>query len=251
MSFHQLQCHFSEAVWDAEYGLAKVVKPVGKFIAHGMGHVNIYVGGLCLFPEEMVFMMESNNLEATPGGAGDGVPLSMSKAWDIMLKSGVSLEQYAVFSNLSRLGYKVVRHNMAQKLPQVVSLEPGTSSTPVRHQPASGESTLNTSFASSHDQNDDDIEILDIEVDRKRTNLSSGKPAAFQSKDTKTKSKSSKSMISQICAEILDLVVGQAVVTKLNKDELDQSKDSSGVSQTLLRFFISFYFVLSFLFCYV
>ena len=54
-------------------------KPVGKFfshVGHGMGHINIYVGGLCLFPEEMVFMMESNNLEATADG---GLPLSMAK----------------------------------------------------------------------------------------------------------------------------------------------------------------------------
>ena len=35
-------------------------------------------------------MMEKNKLEATTMA---GVPLSLSKAWDIMLKSGVSLEQ--------------------------------------------------------------------------------------------------------------------------------------------------------------
>ena len=53
-----------------------------------------------LLPEEMVFMMEKNKLETTTMA---GVPLSLAKAWDIMLKSGVSLEQVmTAFLNVSK-----------------------------------------------------------------------------------------------------------------------------------------------------
>ena len=171
---------------------------------------------------------------------------NLNQAWDILLKSGVSLEQYTVFSVLSRLGYRVVRHNMAQKLPQVVSLEPGASSTTVR---PDGESSLNTSLASctsepaskSDSNNDEDIEIVEIEQ--------SPSKEPFESKDTKSRNKSSKSFMWQICADIIDTLVVQAAVTsQWSKEQLDYSADSSEVSYLRALVFFNFEIVLSTIF---
>ena len=46
-------CKITEAVWDPNYGLAKVTNAVGKWSVFGhniFGHNNVYVGGRCLFP---------------------------------------------------------------------------------------------------------------------------------------------------------------------------------------------------------
>ena len=46
-------CEITEAVWDPNYGLAKVTNAVGKWSVFGhniFGHNNVYVGGRCLFP---------------------------------------------------------------------------------------------------------------------------------------------------------------------------------------------------------
>ena len=71
-----------------------------------LGHV--VDGQLCLYPEEALFLLECNNLLVTFGE----VDMSLQQGYELLLNDGCSLEEYWTFSTLSRLGYKVVRHQV-------------------------------------------------------------------------------------------------------------------------------------------
>ena len=102
----------SEGVWDGT--VVKIVKAIGK-VWEVVGFVDPELGNLCCHPEEALFLMESNNLEITH----NGIPLSIQTAFQ-SLTNVCSLEHYLVYSHLSRLGYKVVRHKGGSRLPKVL-----------------------------------------------------------------------------------------------------------------------------------
>lgn len=61
-----------------------------------------------LFPEEALFLIESNLLSLTV----NGVSLSVQEAFQLLLspENGLTKEEYMVYAHLRRLGYIVVRH---------------------------------------------------------------------------------------------------------------------------------------------
>ncbi|KAJ2946229.1 hypothetical protein O0L34_g5164 [Tuta absoluta] len=93
----------SQAEWREELMLAEVLKKVGghwQYIGHNVGKT-IY-----LHPEEALFLMEVNCLRLTY----NGVIVSLQQAYSLLLRSKISILQYKVYASLSRIGYKVFRH---------------------------------------------------------------------------------------------------------------------------------------------
>ncbi|KAK3927821.1 tRNA-splicing endonuclease subunit Sen54 [Frankliniella fusca] len=92
------------AVWDHRKQLAKVTKRTGKhFQALGFEKE----GALYLYPEEALFLLETNSLELTFGG----VPVSIQQGYSLLLGSstGCDLNEYRTYSYLLRQGYKLLR----------------------------------------------------------------------------------------------------------------------------------------------
>lgn len=98
--------NLSAADWKPELMRAQVTKKVGKHwevFGHNKDNCE------WLFPEEALFMLETNTLELSY----DGVPVSVQKAYTILInnsKTDCTLSEYRVYSHLSRQGYRVVRH---------------------------------------------------------------------------------------------------------------------------------------------
>ncbi|XP_078611683.1 tRNA-splicing endonuclease subunit Sen54-like [Branchiostoma floridae x Branchiostoma japonicum] len=95
--------NLSTAIWLEDVGLAEVTVDKGKFWHH-IGHTN--EGKKYLYPEEAVFLMETNAIEVY----WNNVPLAVQQAYAMMLGNKVSMEQYQVYAHLSRLGYILMRH---------------------------------------------------------------------------------------------------------------------------------------------
>ena len=93
----------SEAVWDMGKDLAKVTKPCNRHWGV-MGHT--VDNGLHLYPEEALFLLESNAIEVKL----NDVAMSIQQSYEVMLAKDCSLDEYRVYSHLTRQGYKVVRH---------------------------------------------------------------------------------------------------------------------------------------------
>ncbi len=93
----------SEAVWVVDKDKARVTKPTGKQW-DVFGHV--VDNEFHLSPEEALFMLESESIQITC----DSVPMSLQQAYEAMLGKDCNLEEYLTFAHLTRLGYKVVRH---------------------------------------------------------------------------------------------------------------------------------------------
>lgn len=93
----------SEADWDADRGLAVVTKQSGK-------HWDVfgrYVDNqLQLLPEEALFLLETNAIDIK----FQSISMSIQQCYETFLGAKCSLNEYRTFSNLNRLGYKVVRH---------------------------------------------------------------------------------------------------------------------------------------------
>jgi len=208
----------SEAVWEPGLRLARMVKPVGKHW-ETIGHFVTFDDSqqMCLFPEEFVFLMESNNLEVT-SSSKNGVPLSLQAAYDLMLGSGVSLEHFTVYSHLSRLGYKVVRHNNAEKLPSVLNIRADLRDK--NDQNGKPEETWET-------QDDEDIEVVEIGNDDREAEIKGTKDTS----GAKFKNKSKK-MAFDIARDILLLEIVEAAVAKSVAAEA-ASLDTTGESLEL------------------
>ncbi|CAH1274464.1 TSEN54 [Branchiostoma lanceolatum] len=95
--------NLSKAIWLEDQGLAEVTVDKGKFWHH-IGHSN--EGKKYLYPEEAVFLMETNAIEVY----WNKLPLAIQQAYAMMLGNRVSMEQYQVYAHLSRLGYILIRH---------------------------------------------------------------------------------------------------------------------------------------------
>ena len=93
----------SEALWDMGKDLAKVTKPCNRHWGV-MGHT--VDDGLHLYPEEALFLLESNAIEVKL----NDVAMSIQQSYEVMLAKDCSLDEYRVYSHLTRQGYKVVRH---------------------------------------------------------------------------------------------------------------------------------------------
>ena len=96
----------SEAIWDNSLMKAKVTKSCGKHW-NVMGHT--HENSLYIYLEEALFLLECNSLELIH----DSIAISVQQAFQLLTskKSDCSLENYLTYSKLTRLGYKVVRHN--------------------------------------------------------------------------------------------------------------------------------------------
>lgn len=88
--------------WLPESQMVKVARP-GKFWHHMGVETDI---GKCLYPEEAVYLIDTGELEVVY----DGLPLSLQQAQALLLQDRHHLEQYFVYSHLSRTGCKVVQH---------------------------------------------------------------------------------------------------------------------------------------------
>ena len=101
-----LRSQLTEAVWDISKGLARVTKPCGKHW-DVMGH--IVDNCFHLYPEEALFLLETNAIEVK----FNDIAMSVQQSYEVMLAKDCSLDEYRVYSNLTRQGYKVVRHQGA------------------------------------------------------------------------------------------------------------------------------------------
>ncbi|GFR84353.1 tRNA-splicing endonuclease subunit Sen54 [Elysia marginata] len=90
-----------QGVWEEKKRLVSLSKP-GKFWAH-MGFTDKRRNWL--YPEEALFLMETNTLEVYC----NGLPLSLQEAYSNFMGPDLSLEEYQVFAHLRRLGYVVLR----------------------------------------------------------------------------------------------------------------------------------------------
>lgn len=92
------------AVWDHKKKLAEVTRRTGKHF-QTLGFEK--EGALYLYPEEALFLLETNSLELTFGG----VPVSIQQGYSLLVGSstGCDLDEYRTFSYLLRQGYKLLR----------------------------------------------------------------------------------------------------------------------------------------------
>ncbi|KAJ8729937.1 hypothetical protein PYW07_016975 [Mythimna separata] len=93
----------SHAEWHDDLMLAEVTQKAGghwQYLGHNVGKT------LYLRPEEALFLMEVNCLLLKH----NEVPVSLQKAYSLLLSSSTSMIQYKVYASLSRLGYRVFRH---------------------------------------------------------------------------------------------------------------------------------------------
>lgn len=98
--------NLSSAQWMPELMRAKVTKKVGKHW-EVFGHYKDNCEWL--FPEEALFMLETNSLELLY----HDVPVSVQKGYAVLInnsKTDCTLSEYRVYSHLSRQGYRVLRH---------------------------------------------------------------------------------------------------------------------------------------------
>ncbi|XP_023944638.2 uncharacterized protein LOC112050578 [Bicyclus anynana] len=94
----------SHAQWNEELMLAEVTQKVGscwQYFGHNVGKK------LYLKPEEALFLLEINNLCLKH----NDVKVSLQQAYSLLLRDKVTLLQYKVYASLSRIGYRVYRHN--------------------------------------------------------------------------------------------------------------------------------------------
>ncbi len=102
-------CHqVSEAAWDESAKVARLKKQSGRHWEI-MGHIDKAIDpeSLLLWPEEALFLLETNRLRLCFGG----LEASVQQAYARLLRPDLcSAVQYRVYSYLSRLGFKVVRH---------------------------------------------------------------------------------------------------------------------------------------------
>ena len=92
----------SEGEW--KDNLVYVYKKIGKHW-DVFGHtVNQQ---LFLYPEEALFLLESNSIEIKC----NGIPMSLHQAYTLMLgNNNCSLDEFRTFSHLTKQGFKVIRH---------------------------------------------------------------------------------------------------------------------------------------------
>ncbi|XP_064607936.1 tRNA-splicing endonuclease subunit Sen54-like [Liolophura sinensis] len=89
--------------WNPDKDLVELEKELGKFWAY-MGFVNQQ--RKWLYPEEALFLMETNVLEVWYRG----VPVSIQQAYSCFLGRAITLDEYQVYAHLRRLGFVVIRH---------------------------------------------------------------------------------------------------------------------------------------------
>ncbi|KAK9508789.1 hypothetical protein O3M35_006262 [Rhynocoris fuscipes] len=99
------QNNLARAEWIQDCKRAKVLKKVGKHwevVGHHQDDED------WLYPEEALYLLEINVLELLYGG----VPVSVEHAYALLLGEFhfCSLQEYRVYSYLSRKGYKLIRH---------------------------------------------------------------------------------------------------------------------------------------------
>ncbi|KAG7302930.1 hypothetical protein JYU34_012923 [Plutella xylostella] len=102
----------SHANWNEELGLAEVTQQVGGYWSH-LGHHDR--NQLYLNPEEALYLMETNCLHLKY----NEVTVSLQQAYSLLLRGKISIIHYKVYASLSRVGYKVFRHDGPPERPSV------------------------------------------------------------------------------------------------------------------------------------
>ncbi|XP_034243252.1 uncharacterized protein LOC117646438 [Thrips palmi] len=92
------------AVWNHKKKLAEVTRRAGKHF-QTLGFVK--EGTLYLYPEEALYMLETNSLELDFGG----VSVSIQQGYSLLLgpSTGCDLNEYRTYSHLMRQGYRLLR----------------------------------------------------------------------------------------------------------------------------------------------
>ncbi|XP_030840721.1 uncharacterized protein LOC100890147 isoform X1 [Strongylocentrotus purpuratus] len=89
--------------WEPDKELVVVKNHKGKFW-RTMGYM--LQGQKYLYPEEGLFLLEVGSMELQYGGT----PLSVQRAYNLMIPTYIDKEHYRVYCNLMRLGYITTRH---------------------------------------------------------------------------------------------------------------------------------------------
>jgi tRNA-splicing endonuclease subunit Sen54 len=91
--------------WSSDVGKVRVTKLSGK-VWKNFGHTDD--GGIqWLHPEEALFLMDEGSMEVYFGG----VPLSLQKAYTVLLANVMPMCHYQAYAHLCRYGYIVQRHS--------------------------------------------------------------------------------------------------------------------------------------------
>ncbi|XP_072931796.1 uncharacterized protein Tsen54 [Epargyreus clarus] len=201
----------SHAEWREELMLAEVTQKVGgywQYIGHNVGKQ------LFLNPEEALFLMEVNCLLLKY----NDVKVSLQQAYSLLLRGKISLMPYKVYASLSRLGYRVYRHQ---------AQEP-TEYEKKMNLPCSSKADI---IAVSRNESQSKVNGEDC------TASSVGKQDGIPFKTTKTRLKS----ISCVPEDQMDLNINQTVVScepsssKKTDSSLNKSKISKYIQHKILK----------------
>ncbi|KAJ1527266.1 hypothetical protein ONE63_008789 [Megalurothrips usitatus] len=109
------------AVWNDNKKVAEVTRRTGKHF-QTLGFEKD--GALYLYPEEALYLLETNSLELSFGG----VPVSIQQGYSLLLgpNSGCKLIEYRAYSHLLRQGYRLLRfsnHKLHTKYERMIRLD--------------------------------------------------------------------------------------------------------------------------------
>ncbi|CAG9763132.1 unnamed protein product [Ceutorhynchus assimilis] len=92
----------AQAIWLNTKNMAQVTK-ITKNLVRNFGFQN--KEGVFIWPEEMLFLLESNKLEVTCNDC----PLTIEQAYEITLQT-ISIAKYRIYKKLASLGHKLVKY---------------------------------------------------------------------------------------------------------------------------------------------
>ncbi|TRY63425.1 hypothetical protein TCAL_14352 [Tigriopus californicus] len=117
----QTRGQMSQGIWHRERSQVRVTQARGKYWPV-VGHQ--IEGQTYLYPEEALFLLEIQQLQVLDAE----VPMSVQKAFTVMLTHERAVLRYRVYSHLTRLGYKLIRH---QPRPSSQPRKRGPTTSPV------------------------------------------------------------------------------------------------------------------------
>lgn len=153
--------------WNKDLQLVELEKEMGKFWTY-MGFIDS--SRKWLFPEEALFLMETNTLVVNY----KGLPLSIQQAYAAFLGSvTMTTDCYLVYSHLRRLGYVVLRHQGCldvTKYERKIHLDQHVKTDKKKRKHKGDPNVNNTSLGKGHKKVKVTTEVNDEEVTKEQIN---------------------------------------------------------------------------------
>ncbi|KAK2581361.1 hypothetical protein KPH14_008127 [Odynerus spinipes] len=192
------------AEWLPDKKKAQVVKKSGQDWGNFGTEINNI---LYLIPEEALLLLEMNCLELL----WNGMPLSIQQAYEILIDdTECTLEEYRVYSQLTRYGYHIQRFHYRDTIRDTVSDESGLLKRKVIVEPEKGLRMGDSQQRMTNDINSQSEVSNNIKKDlsKQQTNTNTGKSIQFSS-DTVEED------IQQIIEDVMNTVESTTDVTLL------------------------------------